>query len=213
MLTEKSSIVINKAQMHYYPTPETNYLIIRRYIDLAVIILLLPIELPVFSVFTIILFFHFKGQVFFTQKRAGYQGKPFIMYKFKTMLDCSDINENYLHHNYERETKFGSFLRKHRIDEIPQLLNVIKGEMSLIGPRPEAYYHYEYFSDKIDGYWLRKSVPQGLTGLAQISYPYTDTLEGTIEKLNYDFLYIRDLSLKTDIMIAFRTLVQLLTGK
>jgi lipopolysaccharide/colanic/teichoic acid biosynthesis glycosyltransferase len=128
------------------------------------------------------------------------------------MKDELSENEDYFHHSTARETKLGAFLRKHRIDEIPQLLNVFKGEMSIIGPRPEAYYHFQYFSERIEFYQLRKCVPQGLTGLAQISYPYTDTLEGTIEKLKYDFYYISNLSFKNDLIILFRTINHILIG-
>ena len=201
------------APVQYNIALKSNYLFIRRYLDLILIIMSIPIVIPLFIFVAIILLFHFRGNIFYTQKRAGYLGEPFTMYKFRTMIDCSSEDENFLVPCNERVTKLCAFLRRHRIDEIPQIYNVFMGDMSLIGPRPEVYFHYEYFSEKIQSYKLRKIIPQGISGWAQVNYPHTFTLDETIEKLNYDLIYIKNLSFKLDLIIAFKTIIQMFTGK
>ncbi len=213
MLTENIKIKVKMDVPYKSSKVKSNYMLLKRYFDLFLIFISFPVILIIFVFFAFILFFHFNGKIFFTQKRIGFKGKPFIIYKFKTMTDSDVDGKENIHHCSNRETKFGTFLRIHRIDEIPQIINVIKGDMSLVGPRPEAYYHYEYFSEIIESYKHRKCVPPGLTGLAQISYPYTDTIEGTVGKLTYDFEYISNFSFKSDLIIIIRTFIQIFTGK
>jgi lipopolysaccharide/colanic/teichoic acid biosynthesis glycosyltransferase len=188
------------------------YLLIRRYLDIFTVIVSLPLIVPIFFILSVILAFKFKGRIFYTQTRAGFMNKPFQIIKFRTMIDCPLDENKYIVHSNELVTKFGNFLRIHRLDEIPQLLNVLKGEMSIIGPRPEAVSHYEFFAEKIESYSLRKIVPQGITGLAQINYPPTVTVEGAREKLKYDLKYINNLSLLSDIKIIYGTFIQMFTG-
>ena len=190
----------------------SGYFKYRRVFDFIVLILLIPFLLPILLIISCVLLFELRGNIIYTQMRAGYLEKPFKIYKFKTMID-SNFNEiNYLYHNTQRETKFGSYLRKHRLDELPQLLNIILGDMSLIGPRPEAYCHFTFFAEKIENYRLRKSVVPGLTGWAQIKYPHAITILETTERLEYDLEYIEKADLILDVKIIFRTMVQMFTG-
>jgi lipopolysaccharide/colanic/teichoic acid biosynthesis glycosyltransferase len=184
----------------------------RRILDFAVLIPMIPVLIPFILIISIILYFEQKGNFIYTQIRAGYLEKPFLIYKFKTMIDCNFDEINYLYHNTNRETKFGSFLRKHRFDELPQLLNIIIGDMSLIGPRPEAYCHYTFFAEKIENYNMRKLVVPGLTGWAQINYPHAISVTETAERLEYDLEYINNANLYIDIKIIFRTIIQMFTG-
>ena len=112
-----------------------------------------------------------------------------------------------------RVTRFGSFIRKTRIDEIPQLWNILKGEMSFVGPRPERPYFVEQLKKKIPYYSLRHNVKPGLSGWAQISYPYGASEEDALHKLEYDLYYIKNLSFRMDVMIAFQTIKIILFQK
>lgn len=184
----------------------------RRILDFVVLILLIPLLIPIILIISMILLFELRGGIIYTQIRAGYLEKPFKIYKFKTMTDSHFDEINYLYHNTQRETMFGSYLRKHRLDELPQLLNLILGDMSLIGPRPEAYCHYTFFAEKIENYKMRKLVVPGLTGWAQIKYPHAITIMETTERLEYDLEYIENANLIMDIEIIFKTTIQMFTG-
>jgi lipopolysaccharide/colanic/teichoic acid biosynthesis glycosyltransferase len=208
MIIEKEDFKILELEKIQVP----GYFKYRRIFDFVVLILLIPFLLPIFLFISIILFFELRGNIIYTQMRAGYLEKPFKIYKFKTMIDINFDEINYLYHNANRETKFGSYLRKHRLDELPQLLNIILGDMSLIGPRPEAYCHFTFFADKIENYRLRKSVVPGLTGWAQINYQHAITILETTERLEYDLEYIDNANLMMDIEIILRTMIQMFTG-
>lgn len=146
-----------------------------------------------------------KGPVFYKQERVGLDGRKFILYKFRTMISDAekDTGPVMCKPNDPRVTKIGRFLRKFSIDEMPQLINVLKGEMSLIGPRPERPVFVEDFKEKIPKYMLRHKVKSGITGWAQIHGLRQDT---SIDKrLEYDFYYIQNWSLFLDLKIIWRT--------
>ena len=191
----------------------TMYLLIRRYVEIIIIFISLPLIVPVFVLISIPVIFCFKGKIFYKQKRAGTNGIPFTIYKFKTMKDVSEDDYNYFNHCNERITGLGGFLRRHRIDELPQILNVLKGDMSFVGPRPEIYELHTFFSGTIINYNFRKIIPQGITGWAQINFPHTVSIEGNREKLKYDLFYLNNLSLKMDIQILLKTLLIVFTGE
>ena len=115
--------------------------------------------------------------------------------------------------NDPRITKMGRFLRKWRLDEIPQLLNIIKGDMSLVGPRPERYVFIKEFEEKIPFYTQRLAVRPGLTGWAQIKYPYASSIEQTEEKLQYDLYYIKNMSFLLDVVVLLKTIKVVLFGR
>lgn len=181
-----------------------------RYLDLLVILISLPLTIPISVLISIALLVQFKGKIIFTQPRVGYLGQTFKIYKFRTILPASgavaDSEESIT-------TRFGRFLRRHKLDELPQFINVAKGEMRLVGPRPEIPEQYNLYSEKIENYSNRKNVLPGITGLAQISQPHSNSLEGNMRKLSADLEYAETISLKADLRIAFRTLCYMLFGK
>lgn len=154
------------------------------------------------------------GTIFYSQTRIGRGGKPFRLWKIRTMvLDADKNNVYWTTDNDTRITRCGKFLRKVRIDEAPQLVNILKGDMSLIGPRPEAVNLVEMYQKNIPYYMMRHMVTPGITGWAQINYPYGNSIEDTREKLKYDFYYIKNRSLILDAIILLRTIRTVLTGK
>lgn len=147
----------------------------------------------------------------YRQERLGLGGKPFIMLKFRTMRPDAEITGVQITAVHDsRITLFGHFLRRFHLDELPQLINVLKGDMSLIGPRPERAFFYEQISKELPEFPRRLEVPQGLTGWAQIHGGYDLTAE---EKLQYDLEYIRIQSLLLDLYCLFRTIIVVLNGK
>lgn len=185
----------------------------KRILDLFVFFCVSPILLPLSLIIAILIKLDSKGPILFTQKRVGQGGKPFLMYKFRSMKIDSEVNGcMFAKRDDHRITKFGKFIRKFRIDEIPQFWNVLKGDMSLIGPRPEQARFVEFFNEEIYQYDLRHSIKPGITGLAQVQQGYAASKRGTEMKLNYDLYYIRNYSLKMDLVIVAKTLKTIFTG-
>jgi len=148
------------------------------------------------------------GPVIFTQKRYGLDGREIRVLKFRSMTVCEDGNKvTQAAKNDSRLTAIGGFLRSTSLDELPQLFNVMLGNMSLIGPRPHATAHNEMYRSQIDGYMMRHKVKPGITGLAQVSgcRGETETLEKMAERIRYDHQYIREWSIWLDLKILFRT--------
>ena len=150
--------------------------------------------------------------VFFRQKRPGRFGRPFTLNKFRTMVDKRDTQGELLP-NIERMTRLGRILRFISVDELPQLVNVLKGDMSLVGPRPERPEFVEDLNEKIPYYHLRHSVRPGITGWAQILYKYGSSVEDAKEKLRYDLYYIKNSSVGLDMLIVFNTVKIVLLGR
>lgn len=153
------------------------------------------------------------GPIFFSQTRLGLGGKPFRIVKLRSMVvDAErDGGAQWAQENDSRVTRFGRFLRRSRLDEIPQLLNVLRGEMSLIGPRPERPEFVDMLAREIPYYRARLAVKPGLTGWAQVRYRYGSTLEDALRKLQYDLYYIRRQSLLLDLIIAIKTIGTMVT--
>ena len=144
----------------------------------------------------------------------GYAERPFVLYKFRSM--CQDAERDgavWASKNDSRVTRVGKFLRNSRIDEIPQLINVLKGDMSFIGPRPERPEFVEDLKKQIYYYSKRHTIKPGVTGWAQVRYPYGATVEDAIEKLRYDLYYIKNLSFFLDTQILFETVKVVLFGR
>ena len=158
---------------------------------------------------------HPGAPVFYSQVRAGQFGKPFRIYKFRTMRPGaeSETGPVWAAADDPRITALGRVLRRFRIDEVPQFVNILRGEMSLVGPRPERLELSERLAEKIPYYEERENVTPGLTGWAQIRYPYGSTVEDAARKLEYDFYYIKHLSLALDLQIVLSTLRIVLFGK
>lgn len=151
------------------------------------------------------------GPIFFKQSRIGLNGKPFTCYKFRSMHINSQFNP-YTQENDSRIFPFGNIMRKMRIDELPQLFNVLKGEMHLIGPRAEWDILVKDYETIIPGYHDRHLVAPGITGLAQVQYPYGRNIKDAKNKLKYDRMYISSWSLGLELKVIFKT-IQVILGK
>lgn len=187
---------------------------IKRLFDLILALFVTIITLPIMIVATIIVKLESKGPVFFSQSRIGLGNESFQIYKFRSMrLHDENAHSRYAQEKDNRITKFGKIMRKTRIDELPQLWNVIKGDMSFIGPRAEWDKLCKEYEEKIPFYNIRHSVKPGLTGWAQVRYPYGMGVEDALEKLRYDLYYIKHQNLAFDIMILFQTVKIVIFGK
>ena len=188
-------------------TYENAYDKLRRIINIIFsLILLALLFLPSFLV-AVLHRFTSKGPIFFIQERIGYKGKPFRLIKYRTMIHNAEANgPQFASKDDPRITKVGKFMRMFRIDEVPQLFNILKGDMNLIGPRPERREFIDKLEKEIPYYKLRLEVRPGLTGWAQVNYPYAgDNIEDHIRKLEYDLYYIKNRGLALDILILFKT--------
>jgi len=189
------------------------YLNLKRVLDTILILISLPISLPLFLVTCLAIKIDSRGPVFFRQERVGQNGKIFKMVKFRSMrVDSEKHGNKFAEKNDVRITRVGRFIRKYRIDEIPQFWNIIKGEMSLIGPRPEQVVFAKSFEEKISYYAYRHLVKPGITGWAQVIHGYAYNVENTYEKLEYDLYYIKYLSFWFDVQILLKTLKTIFTG-
>jgi lipopolysaccharide/colanic/teichoic acid biosynthesis glycosyltransferase len=189
------------------------YLIWKRLFDLLVVTLLSPFLLLLSGVVALVVYFDSGGPVIFRQKRVGLNGMPFTMLKFRTMKTNSEENgAAFATLQDPRVTKVGQFLRKFRLDEIPQFWNVFKGDMSIIGPRPEQAGFVRDFEQEIPLYSLRHNVRPGITGWAQVMQGYAVGADEAREKLCFDFYYVKQCSLGLDIRIVYLTILTILTG-
>ena len=186
---------------------------IKRAFDIITSTILLIVSFP-FMIFTFILVKKDGGPAFFKQKRIGMNGKEFEIFKFRSMKvhDPSKFSK-YASENDDRITKVGHFIRKTRLDELPQLINVFRGDMSFVGPRPEWNELGHDYEKKIKNYHLRYAVRPGITGWAQTMYFYSSTIEEVKEKLEYDLYYIKYQDLFLDIVILFKTVKIVIFGK
>jgi lipopolysaccharide/colanic/teichoic acid biosynthesis glycosyltransferase len=154
------------------------------------------------------------GPIFFTQERIGKHGQPFKIIKFRTMYVNSEKNGPQLSStNDNRITRFGKFLRKTRIDEFPQFINVIKGEMSLVGPRPERQFYIDKIAEKDPSFLQLSLVKPGITSWGQVKYGYAENVEEMIQRMRFDLLYLKNRSLALDFKIMFYTLITILKAK
>ncbi|MEO5931864.1 MAG: sugar transferase [Candidatus Kapaibacterium sp.] len=187
------------------------YLAIRRGIELFLVILSLPITLPICLLIALAIRLDSSGPVFYWQKRPGKGGRIFKMVKFRSMRYSRRGVARLTEEADQRVTRLGRFLRLYHLDELPQLLNVLRGEMSLVGPRPEPTFMSEVFERNIPFYEYRRLVPPGMTGWSQINQGYTHDIDSTRIKLHYDLYYIENLSPRLDFLIACKTVPAVLT--
>ena len=186
---------------------------VKRLFDILLATAALILTSPLFLILPPLILFDGKGPAIFRQTRIGKNERHFTLYKFRTMRPSSDDGDAYTRENDERVTAFGKILRKLRIDELPQLLNVLKGDMSMIGPRAEWVKLTADYEKKIPYYHFRHLVRPGITGWAQVNYPYGENLKDTIEKLQYDLYYVRHHSLLLDFKIILKTIYIIFFGK
>ena len=188
----------------------------KRIFDIVVSALILIIASPIMLVTAIAIFLSSFGRdpVFYRQTRVGLDDQPYGVMKYRSMkTDAEKDGAQYAKKKDSRVTIIGSFIRLTRIDELPQLFNVLKGDMSFVGPRPERPEFVSGYNDRISHYSLRHKVKPGITGWAQICYPYGETEEDTKQKLQYDLYYLKNYSLFLDFTILFQTLQVVLFGK
>ena len=186
----------------------------KRFIDIAGSALALGILSPIFLLVGLAIKLDTPGPIFYSQMRSGLGGEPFRVYKFRSMRqDAEKLGAQWASERDPRITNVGYLLRLSRLDELPQLWNVLKGEMSLIGPRPERPEFDGKLTDEIPYYQVRYMVHPGITGWAQVMYPYGASVEDSYEKLSYDLYYIKNYSLWLDIAIVFKTIRVMLLGK
>jgi len=203
-------------QMGFQLARISPYHYLKRLCDVIFSAALLLISAPLFPLILLLIWIESGRPAIFRQPRVGREGQVFTAYKFRTMF-MRELNEEttdlYTRKEDPRVTRVGHWLRKLRLDELPQLWNVLRGDMSLIGPRAEWTKCSERYEKKIPFYHFRHLVKPGITGWAQVNYPYGESDEDAIEKLKYDLYYIRHYSLKLDAMIALKTVHVMLFGK
>jgi sugar transferase (PEP-CTERM system associated) len=181
--------------------------LIRRLVSITVSFTSLAICLPFVPFIILAVRLSSPGPIFFRQTRVGLRGRPFSVIKFRTMRqDAEAGGAVWATKNDPRVTSLGRFMRKTRLDEIPQLWNVLRGEMGFVGPRPERPEFVQWLSSEIPFYELRHMIRPGITGWAQVRYRYGASLEDTKQKLEYDLYYIKHLSLGLDLLIMFETI-------
>ncbi|WOE41340.1 sugar transferase [Acinetobacter chinensis] len=186
--------------------PSPFYMIIKRLIDLCIVLITLPVTVLLMGVISIFIKMESNGNILFKQERKGQGNSTFTIYKFRSMYAQPSTGNKEI-------TKVGKIIRKFRLDELPQIFNIIKGDMSLIGPRPlEPNDFVEKFKDEIPFYIYRHIVKPGMTGWAQVMQGHTSHENDTIIKIQYDFYYIKNFSFWLDILILFKTIRVVLTG-
>ncbi len=199
--------------------PNDVFLKAKTVVDTALALCGLIILLPLMIAIAIVIKIDSSGPALFCQTRVGFRAQPFTVYKFRTMLNRPNNSENDARSdaitltNDPRITRLGKFLRRSRIDEIPQLINIIKGDMSLIGPRPEALALSRWYETELPFYHYRHIIKPGVTGWAQIKQGHVADVSDVKEKLHYDFYYVKNFSFWLDILIILKTAQTMITGK
>ena len=191
------------------------YIVSKRIVDIVFSIFIIIAVLSwVVPILALIIFIESGEKTFFTQERIGKNGCPFKIIKFKSMKGVPPINDPLLSKDEQaRITKFGRFIRKYRIDEFPQFFNVLKGEMSIVGPRPERQLFLNEIILHIPKYKQMQLLKPGITSLGQIKYGYADNLEQMLIRARYDLIYLDNLSLWTDIKVMLGTIIIVIKGE
>jgi sugar transferase (PEP-CTERM system associated) len=188
---------------------------LKRLVDILVSVLGLIGAAPLMLVVALLIKIDSRGPVFYRQQRVGQNGKLFTLTKFRSMRNDAEASTGPIFADKDdcRITRVGRVIRTTRVDELPQLLNILRGEMSFVGPRPERPFFVEQFAKEIPYYSQRLSVKPGITGWAQVCYPYGATLEDAVEKLRLDLYYIKNMSLFLDLFIIMKTFKTIVLGK
>ncbi|WP_338769327.1 TIGR03013 family XrtA/PEP-CTERM system glycosyltransferase [Massilia sp. METH4] len=179
----------------------------KRSFDVAASLLLLLVSLPVMLVTALAIYIEDRAPIFYSQERVGMDGHVFRVLKFRSMFTNAEQGgkPQWAAKNDPRITRVGNIIRKLRIDELPQILNVLKGEMSFVGPRPERPYFVEQLTERVPYYNVRHSIKPGITGWAQVRYGYGDSVDDAVQKLQYDLYYVKNNSLLLDVLVLIDT--------
>ena len=211
----KQDSIFNSPLITLNPRPmeEWQYTV-KRMADILCSILALVLLSPVFIVTALIVKFTSPGPIFYAQERIGFRGKPFKMHKFRSMyVDAEQAGPALSKDDDPRITPFGRIMRKYRLDEIPQFYNVLKGTMSLVGPRPERQYFIDKIVERSPEYLLLHKVKPGITSWGQVKYGYAESVDEMVQRLRYDLLYLKNMSLTTDIKILLYTVLIIIQGR
>lgn len=198
--------------------PSNSYAKGKRIIDILLSLMVLPLLLPLLLVTALVIRFDSPGSVFFRQERIGYRARSFRVLKFRTMharktvAKADRVDDAITKDDDARVTRVGRFLRQTRIDELPQILNILRGDMSWIGPRPEARPLSEWYEQEIPFYSYRHIVRPGITGWAQVNQGHVAGISEVHDKLRYDFYYIKNFSMWIDLVILFKTVLVVVRG-
>jgi len=186
---------------------------LKRAMDLIISLLALILLSPIFLLLSLLVKLGSKGDIIFQQERIGIHNKPFYIYKFRSMYTDSEKNGPQLSSQKDtRITKIGKFMRKTRLDETPQFYNVIKGDMSLVGPRPERQFYIDQIISKAPHYKHISKVKPGITSWGQVKYGYAENVDEMVARLKFDLLYVENMSLTLDVKILFYTILIMLKG-
>jgi len=195
--------------------PSKLYLIVKRVLDILLSVALLVITAPLMAVIVMAIRLSSPGKAIFSQERVGFLGRSFVVHKFRSMREDAEryTGPTWAKKDDDRVTRVGAFLRKCRLDELPQMWNVLRGDMSFIGPRPERPYFVDLLKAKIPYFDLRHYVKPGITGWAQVMYPYGASVEDAYHKLEYDLYYAKNLSFRLDLLILLKTIGVVIKGE
>ncbi|MEY4765965.1 MAG: hypothetical protein RI907_2638, partial [Pseudomonadota bacterium] len=188
---------------------------VKRVFDIICSALLLVVASPIMLVTALLIKLESPGSVFYRQERVGQNNSTFQVVKFRSMRNDAEKDGQpvWAQANDARVTRIGAIIRRLRIDELPQIFNVLKGEMSLVGPRPERPFFVEQLTQEIPFYALRHSIKPGVTGWAQVRYAYGSTVEDSLQKLQFDLYYVKNHTLFLDLVVLMETVAVVLTGR
>ncbi len=204
----------NRKEKEHFDAMSKSQRFLKRTFDIVFSFMGLLLLSPLMLIFSIVLLFD-DGPIIFKQERIGYKGRPFMIYKFRTMhVNAESDGIPRLEEERNRHlTPFGRFLRAHHLDELPQLWNVLKGDMSFVGPRPERQYFIDQINRETDNYHYVYLMRPGITSYATIYNGYTDTMDKMLKRLEYDLDYLDNRSLFLDLKIIVQTVLSIVSGK